>query len=97
MQVTINLPEELTEKMGDIWGNLQHKIIANLLLDALKEGLITFDELKERLDFFADAELKEFLREKNLLHSGGLLNLYGACPELDFVEDNDLMGVFDQQ
>lgn len=106
MQVTINLPEKLTEKIGDSLGSLQQKIIANLVLDALKEGLITFDELKEMLDFFSDAELKEFLREKNMLHSGGLLNLYGACPDLDLVEDDggisdgmddDSMGVFDEQ
>lgn len=88
MQLTINLPEKLTERIGDKWGNLQQKIVANLLLDALKEGLITFNELKEMLDFFSDAELKEFLREEDMLHSGGLLNLYGACPDLDLVEDD---------
>ena len=106
MQLTINLPEGLTEKTGYRLENLPQKIVANLVLDALKEGSITFDELKEMLDFFSDAELKEFLREKSMLHSGGLLNLYGACPDLDFVEDDggisdgmddDSMGVFDEQ
>jgi len=106
MEVTISLPELLIKRVGDRWGNLQQKILANLVLDAFKDGLITFDELKETLDFFSDAELKEFLREKEMLHSGGLLNLYGACPELDFVEDDggisdgmndDSMGVLDEQ
>ena len=91
MQITINLPEELTDQIGDKWGNLQQKIVANLVLDALKEGLISFDELKKILDFFSDAELKEFLRENNMLHSGGLLNLYGACPDIDFIEDDGVI------
>lgn len=93
MQLTINLPQKLTDKIEYRLENLQQQIVANLVLDALKEGSITFDELKEMLDFFSDAELEEFLREKNMLHSGGLLNLYGACPDLDFVEDDG--GIYD--
>ncbi len=88
MQLTINLPDQLTEKIGDQWGDLQQKIIANLVLNALKEGLINFEELKEILNFFSDAEIKEFLKQNNMLHSGGILNLYGACPDLDFLEDD---------
>lgn len=48
-------------------------------------------------------ELKEFLKQKNVLHSAGLTNLYGACADIDFATDelgispdnNDLIGVFD--
>ena len=47
MQLTINLPDQFTEKIGDQWGDLQQKIITNLVLNALKEGLINFDEFKE--------------------------------------------------
>ena len=93
MQLTINLPEQLTEKIGEQWGDLQQKIIANLVLDAFQEGLINFEELKEILNFFSDAEVKEFLKQNNRLHSGGILNLYGACPDLDFVEDE--LGISD--
>ncbi|MFB2934289.1 hypothetical protein ACE1B6_03345 [Aerosakkonemataceae cyanobacterium BLCC-F154] len=105
MQVTIDLPDKLTEKIQDQWGNLPQKIIANLVLDAFREGLIDFDELKDMLNFFSDSELKEFLKQKNMLHFGGILNLYGACNDLDFVEDelgisdemdDDLIGVFDE-
>ena len=52
MQININLPDKLTEKVQDKWGNLQQKIIANLVKDAFREGLIDFDELKELLNFF---------------------------------------------
>ncbi|MBF2008674.1 hypothetical protein ACF3DV_04855 [Chlorogloeopsis fritschii PCC 9212] len=105
MQITIDLPDKLTEKIQDKWGNLPQKILANLVLDAFRDGLIDFDELKDMLNFFSDAELKEFLKQKNMLHSAGILNFYGACPDLDIVEDDlgisddmddDLIGVFDE-
>lgn len=87
MQLTINLPDQFTEKIGDQWGDLQQKIITNLVLNALKEGLINFDEFKEMLNFFSDAELKKFLEQNNMFHSRGILNLSGTCPDLEFVED----------
>jgi hypothetical protein len=105
MQITIDLPDKLTEKIQDEWGNLPQKILANLVLDAFRDGLIDFDELKDMLNFFSDAELQDFLRQKNMLHSAGLLNLAGTCPDLELVEDDlgisddmddDLIGVFDE-
>lgn len=105
MQITINVPDNLTDKIPDEWGNLSQKILANLVLDAFKDGLIDFNEMKDMLNFFSDAEFKEFLKQKNMLHSQGILNLYGACPDLDFVEDelgiyedrdDDLVGVFNE-
>ncbi|NEP83732.1 MAG: hypothetical protein F6K17_43340 [Okeania sp. SIO3C4] len=105
MQIKINLPDKLTEKVGGKWDNLQQKIIANLVLDAFREGLIDFDELKELLNFFSDAELTEFFKQNNMLHSLGILNLYGSCADLDLIEDNqgicdemddDLVGAFNE-
>ncbi|HYW20837.1 MAG TPA: hypothetical protein VE956_16345 [Nodularia sp. (in: cyanobacteria)] len=105
MQITINLPDNLTDKIPEEWGNLSQKILANLVLDAFKDGLIDFDEMKDMLNFFSDTDLKEFLKQKNMLHSKGILNLYGACADIEFVEDDlgisddmddDLIGVFDE-
>ena len=105
MQVTIDLPDKLTAKILDKWGDLSQKILTNLVLEAFRDGLINFDELKDLLDFASDAELKEFLKQKNILHSAGLLNLYGACTDIDFAmddlgispeTDDDLIGIFDE-
>lgn len=105
MQITIDLPDKLTEKIQGEWDNLSQKILANLVLDAFQDGLIDFDELKDMLNFFSDAELNDFLRQKNMLHSAGLLNLAGTRPDLELVEDDlgisddiddDLIGVFDE-
>lgn len=94
MQIKINLPDKLTEKVRGKWDNLQQKIIANLVLDAFREGLIDFDELKELLNFFSDAELTEFFKQNNMLHSQGILNLYSTCADIDLVEDNQ--GICDE-
>ena len=104
MQITINLPDKLTEKIPNNWGNLSQKIIANLVLDAFKDGLIDFNEMKDILHFFSDRELQEFLQQKNMLHSHGIINLYGACPDLDIIDDlgicddmdDDMIAVFDE-
>ncbi|MGL5132917.1 MAG: hypothetical protein ACRC78_10345 [Planktothrix sp.] len=88
MQITIDLPDNLTDKIPEEWGNLSQKILAIIVLDAFKDGLIDFKEMKDMLNFFSETEFNEFLKQKNMLHSQGILNLYGACPDLDFVEDD---------
>ena len=93
MQITINVPDNLIDKIQDKLGDLSQKVIASLVLDAFKDGLIDFNEMKDMLNFFSDAEFQEFLKQKNMLHSQGILNLSGACPDLDFVEDD--LGISD--
>ena len=43
MQVTIDLPDKLTTKIINQWGNLPQKILNNLVLEAFRERLIDFD------------------------------------------------------
>ncbi|MTJ48350.1 hypothetical protein [Dolichospermum sp. UHCC 0259] len=89
MQVTIDLPDKLTTKIINQWGNLPQKILNNLVLEAFRERLIDFEELKDLLNFPSDTELKEFLIQNNILHSAGLLNLYGTCADIDFATDDE--------
>ena len=88
MQITINLPEGLTEKIGDKWGNLQQKILEKLILEAFLEGLINFDDLRENLGLKDDADIKAFLSANLPLHNSGLLNLAGSCADIDFNIDD---------
>ena len=106
MQITVNLPDTLVDKIEDKWGNLSLKILRDLVLSAFRDGLIDLDELKEMLDIGDEAGLKEFLRQNNMLHSSGLINLSGSCADIDFDDDgwgisdemdDDMMGVFDEQ
>jgi hypothetical protein len=88
MQVTIDLPDMLTDKILDKWGDLLQRILTNLVLDAFRDRLINFDELKELLAFYPDSRLKELLKQENILHPGGILNLYGACADSDLAIDD---------
>lgn len=101
MQITIDLPDKLTDKVKDTWGDLSQKVLGQLVLEAFLEGLINFYELKEILNFSSDDELKEFFKQKNMLHSAGIINLSGTCPELELIEDDleiddNLNRVFDE-
>ena len=40
---------------------------------------------------------KKFLIQNNILHSAGLLNLYGACADIDFATDDDLIEVINEK
>ncbi|MEG3878183.1 hypothetical protein QUA35_20050 [Microcoleus sp. N9_B2] len=105
MQITVNLPDTLVDKIEDKWGDLSRKILRDLVLSAFRDGLIDLDELKEMLDIGDEAGLKEFFRQNNMLHSSGLINLSGSCADIDFDDDgwgisdemdDDMMGVFDE-
>jgi len=39
MQVTIDLPDMLTDKILDKWGDLPQRILTNLVLDAFSRSL----------------------------------------------------------
>jgi len=54
MQVTIDLPDKLTERVLGKWGDLFQKILDKLVLEAFLEGLINFDEFREMLGFKND-------------------------------------------
>jgi len=78
----------LTDKILDRWGDLPQRILTNFVLDAFGDRLINFDELKELLAFYPDSRLKELLKQENILHPGGILNLYGACADSDLAIDD---------
>jgi hypothetical protein len=105
MQITINLPDKLTERVQDKWGDLSQKILDKLVLEAFLEGLINFDEFREMLGFKNDVDFQAFLSANIPLHTSGLLNLAGSCADIDFTiddlgirdeMDDDLIGVFDE-
>ncbi|MEC4813314.1 MAG: hypothetical protein SAK29_08600 [Scytonema sp. PMC 1069.18] len=105
MQITIDLPDKLTQRVQDKWGDLYQKVLDKLVLEAFLEGLINFDEFREILGFENDISLKDFLSANIPLHNSGLLNLAGSCADIDFTVDNlgvcdeiddDLTGVFDE-
>ncbi|BAZ23169.1 hypothetical protein NIES4073_40570 [Kalymmatonema gypsitolerans NIES-4073] len=105
MQITINLPDKLTERVQDKWGDLSQIILDKLVLEAFLEGLINFDEFRKMLGFKNDVDFKAFFSANIPLHTSGLLNLAESCADIDFTIDdlrigdeidNDLIGPFNE-
>lgn len=104
MEVIVNVPDKLREKIGNQWGDLSTKIISSLVLMAFLDGLIELSELREMLHLRDNDNFNAFLRDNHLLHNSGLLNLYGSCQDIDFADasfgvvddlDDEMIGVFD--
>ncbi|MGA1356613.1 MAG: hypothetical protein ACO35Q_08030 [Prochlorothrix sp.] len=79
-------------------------MVSSLLVSAFRERLISFEELWEMLALESDEEKRLFLQREQVLHTGGLLNLYGSCADfaievddagIDLNLDDQLDGVFD--
>ncbi len=87
MKITVDLPDKLTERIADSWQDVPGKVVASLLVSAFRDRLISFDELWEMLALESDTEKRLFLQREQVLHGGGLLNLYGACADLEIETD----------
>lgn len=94
MQVTINLPDKLIDRIQDKSGDLPQKILSALALSAFKEGSIDIDELKDMLDLSDKEDLKQFFKTHNMLYAGGILNLSGSGADIDFADDE--LGISDE-
>jgi len=108
MKITVDLPQMLTERITDRWEDVPGKVVASLLgllVSAFRDRLISFDELWEMLTLNSDEEKRLFLQREQVLHRGGLLNLYGSCADLNFEVDeqeidssldDDMEGIFNE-
>lgn len=105
MEVIVNVPDKLKQKIGNQWGDLPTKIIHNLVLMAFRDGFIELSELREMLFLKDENDFTAVLKENNLLHNSGLLNLYGSCQDIDFADldlgiiddlNSEMIGAFDE-
>ena len=105
MKITVDLPDRLTERIAGSWQDVPGKVVSSLLVSAFRDRLISFEELWEMLALESDADKRLFLQREQVLHQGGLLNLYGTCADLAIADDDagidpnlddELEGVFDE-
>lgn len=66
MQITIELPDNLTVKMQEKWGNISQKLLNNLALEAYQNQLISTSELGEILNLSTRLEVHQFLKENGI-------------------------------
>ncbi|GFE70757.1 UPF0175 family protein [Chroococcus sp. FPU101] len=66
MQITIELPDNLTTIMEQKWGNLSKKILSNLAIEAYQNHLITTAEIGEILNLPSRLKTHAFLKEAGI-------------------------------
>jgi predicted HTH domain antitoxin len=66
MKITIDLPDKLTEKIGQQWGDLSKKVLDNIALEAYKSKIISTAELGEILGFSSRLENHDFLKKSEV-------------------------------
>ncbi|WP_036478552.1 UPF0175 family protein [Myxosarcina sp. GI1] len=66
MKITVDLPDKLTEKIGQQWGDLSKKVLDNIALEAYKSKIISTAELGEILGFSSRLEIYDFLKKSGV-------------------------------
>jgi predicted HTH domain antitoxin len=66
MQIIIDLPDKMTSRMEQKWGNLSQKMLKILALEAYQNQLISTSELREILNLSSVLETHKFLKESGI-------------------------------
>jgi predicted HTH domain antitoxin len=88
MEIIINLPDKMTSKLEEKWGNLSQKIIKNIALEAYENRLISTHELKEILNLSSFLEVHKLLKESDVFFNYDQVEL-----EEDLITINHLRGI----
>lgn len=66
MQIIIDLPDKMTSRMEQKWGNLSQKMLKTLALEAYQNQLISTSELSEILNLSSILETHKFLKDSGI-------------------------------
>ncbi|BAZ83091.1 MAG: UPF0175 family protein [Sphaerospermopsis kisseleviana] len=66
MQITIEIPEEIGQKLQQNWHNLPQKILEVLAIESYKNGMITTAQIQELLHFSSRWETETFLKNAHV-------------------------------
>jgi hypothetical protein len=82
MEVTVQIPDELANRMGASGGDLSRRALEALALEEFKKGRITKPELRRLLGFGARYRLDGFLKSHEV---------YEDYTMQDFEQDRDAL------
>ena len=63
MQITIELPDEISRQLQQSWDNLPQKIIESIALEAYRKGMMTSAQVQTLLNFSSRWQTEQFLKE----------------------------------
>jgi len=66
MFIQIALPDDFALLLKDKWGDLEHKMLEMLVIEAYKEGSISAGKVRELLGMSTRLEADQFLKAKGV-------------------------------
>ena len=63
MQITIELPDEISRQLQQSWDNLPQKILEALALEAYRKGMMTSAQIQTLLNLSSRWQTEQFLKE----------------------------------
>ncbi|MDB9315011.1 UPF0175 family protein [Spirulina sp. CS-785/01] len=66
MQIQIALPDDLAHSLQSKWGNLEHRLLEMIVIQAYQEGSISAGKIKELLSMKTTLEVDAFLKARGV-------------------------------
>lgn len=66
MQVQLVLPDDVAHSLATKWGNLEHKLLEILVLEAYRDGSISVGKVRELMGFATRLEVDSWLNTKGI-------------------------------
>jgi hypothetical protein len=66
MEVTVEIPEDIAERLHAKWDNLPRGVLESLALESYRSGTLTTAQLRRLLGFETPMELDSFLKEAGI-------------------------------
>ena len=66
MEVTVEIPEDIAERLHAKWDNLPRGVLESLALESYRSGTLTTAQLRRLLGFETPMELDSFLKKAGI-------------------------------
>ena len=83
MEITINIPEEIGERLERNWGDLPQKILEVLAVEGYQNGVLTVYQVQQLLNLHSRWQTEEFLSERQAYIDYTLADLDGDLNTLN--------------
>ena len=63
MEVAIQLPDSLVKRLQERWDDIPRRVLESVVLEGLRERILTTEEVRQLLGFVTKFEVHAFLKE----------------------------------
>jgi hypothetical protein len=63
MEVAVQLPDSLVKRLQERWDDIPRRVLESVVLEGLRERILTTEEVRQLLGFVTKFEVHAFLKE----------------------------------